>query len=446
MTTLLIRGGRLIDPARNFDAVADLVIEGGRVSAMLREGEPPSQPNDEVFDAAGKIVCPGFIDVHVGFREPGDEEDETTASGSRAALAGGFTSVACLPDTSPAIDTRAAAEFLKLQGERAENCRVFPIGAVTKETGGKELAEIGQLVDGGAVALSDGKRPIANAEIMRRSLQYASMFGRAIFNHPQVPELVEGGVMHEGFHSTLLGLRGVPAAAEQIMVNRDIALAELTGGRLHLMSVTAAGSVELIRRAKHSGINVTADLAPHYLALTDESLRSFDSNYKVDPPLRSEEHVAALIEALKDGTIEIISSDHRPYAEERKAGEILSDPAGIIGLETLLPLCVKTLIEPGHLSWPQLLSKLTVHPAKLLGLDAAGTLAVGSWGDVVIIDPEAPWTIDSSRFCSRSRNTPFDGWDVRGRVEATIVGGRIRFRRDASADADSVSLPVADTR
>lgn len=430
MTTLLIRGGRLIDPSRDLDASGDLVIENGRISALLLGGESARREIEQVIDATGKIVCPGLIDVHVAFREPGDEEDETTASGSRAALAGGFTTVACLPDTSPAIDTRAAAEFLKLQGERAGNCRVFPIGAVTKETAGKELAEIGQLVDGGAVALSDGKKPIANAEIMRRSLQYASMFGRAIFNHSQVPELIEGGVMHEGYHSTLLGLRGIPAAAEQIMVNRDIALAELTGGRLHLMCITAGASVELIRRAKQNGIHVTADVAPHYLALTDESLRSFDSNYKVDPPLRSEEHVAALIEGLKDGTIEVISSDHQPYAEERKAGEILSDPAGIVGLETVLPLCVKTLIDPKHLSWSQLIAKLTVNPARLLGLADAGTFAIGAWGDATIIDPDVSWTIDPSSFQSRSRNTPFAGWAVRGRVEGTIVGGEVRYQRE----------------
>jgi dihydroorotase len=257
------------------------------------------------------------------------------------------------------------------------------------------------------------------------------MFGRAIFNHPQVPELVEGGVMHEGFHSTLLGLRGIPAAAEQIMVNRDIELAKLTAGRLHLMCVTTDASVELIRRARQRGVQVTADVSPHHLALTDESLRSFDSNFKVDPPLRSPEHVAALIEGLKDGTIEVISSDHQPYAEERKAGEILSDPAGIVGLETLLPVCVKTLIEPQHLSWMQMIATLTSNPAKLLGLDDAGSFAIGAWGDVTIIDPDASWTIDPSQFQSRSRNTPFDGWSVRGRIEATIVGGAVRYRRDA---------------
>ena len=435
MTTLLIHGGRLIDPNRRFDEPADLLIEEGRIAAVLPPGERSEIRHDEMLDATGCLVCPGLIDVHVAFREPGDEEDETTASGSRAALAGGFTTVACLPDTSPSIDTRAAAEFLYLQGERAGHCRVLPIGAVTKSTEGSELAEIGQLVDGGAVALSDGKRPIANAEIMRRALQYAGMFGRAIFNHPQVPELAQGGVMHEGFHSTLLGLRGIPAAAEQIMVNRDIALADLTAGRLHLMCITTSGSVELIRRAKSAGVNVTADVAPHHLALTDESLRSFDSNYKVDPPLRSAEHVAELITGLKDGTIDVISSDHQPYAEEKKAGEILSDPAGVVGLETLLPVCIKTLIEPGHLTWMELLEKLTINPARLLGVPF-GTLATGVWGDVTIIDPDAEWTIDPQAFFSRSRNTPFGGWQVRGRVEATIVGGRVRYRRDNRATVE----------
>lgn len=432
MPTLFIRGGRLIDPARDFDGPADLLIEGGRVSAVLRPGDRSRKPGEEVLDAAGHIVCPGLIDVHVAFREPGDEEDETTESGSRAGLAGGFTTVACLPDTSPAVDTRAAAEFLHLQGDRAGNCRVLAIGAVTKGTDGIELAEIGQLVDGGAVALSDGKKPIANAEIMRRALQYAGMFGRAIFNHPQVAELVEGGVMDEGFHSTSLGLRGMPAAAEQIMVNRDIALAQLTGGRLHLMCVTTAGSVESIRRAKAAGLHVTADVTPHHLVLTDESLRSFDSNFKVDPPLRSEEHLVALLEGLKDGTIDVISSDHQPYAEEKKAGEILSDPFGVVGLETLLPVLATKLVAAGHLTWSEVIAKLTINPARLLGLEA-GTLGPGVPADVTIFDPDAEWTIDPQHFRSRSRNTPFAGWNVRGRVETVVVSGEIRYSRTDSA-------------
>ena len=432
MPTFLIRGGRVIDPGRDFDATADVVIEGGRVAAVVAPGQRPGRPGEPVFDAAGMIVCPGLIDAHVSFREPGDEEDETTESGSRAALAGGFTTIACLPDTSPAVDTRAAAEFLHLQGERAGNCRVLPIGAVTKGTDGKELAEIGQLVDGGAVALSDGKKPVANAEIMRRALQYAGMFGRPIFSHPEVPELVAGGVMHEGLLSTVLGLRGMPPAAEQIMVARDLALAELTGGRLHLMAVTTAASVELIRRAKAAGVRVTADVTPHHLALTDEALRSFDPNYKVDPPLRTAEHLAALIEGLKDGTIDLISSDHQPFADEKKSGEILSDPFGVVGLETLLPVLVRTLVEPGHLTWPALLAKLTAAPARLLGLDA-GTLAPGAAADVTVIDPDVEWSIDPAAFLSRSRNTPFGGWAVRGRVEAVFVAGELRHSRVEAA-------------
>ena len=429
MTALMICGGRVIDPATDFDAVADVVIEDGRIAALVPVGERQLRPHESVVDAAGQIVCPGLIDLHVGFREPGDEEDETTESGSCAALAGGFTTVACLPDTSPAIDTRAAAEFLTLQGARAGNCRVLPIGAVTKGTDGVELAEIGQLVEGGAVAISDGKKPIANAEIMRRALQYAGMFDCPIFNHPQVPELVAGGVMHEGFHSTLLGLRGMPAAAEQIMVNRDISLADLTGGRLHLMCVTTAASVELIRRAKAAGIRVTADASPHHLALTDAALRSFDSSFKVDPPLRSEEHVAALIEGLKDGTIEMISSDQQPFSDEKKAGEILSDPAGAVGLETLVPICLEALIAPGHLTWLQLIAMLTIRPARLLKLDT-GTLRPGVPADVTIIDPDAVWTIDPREFLSRGRNSPFAGRQVKGRVTTTIVAGEIRHTAD----------------
>lgn len=432
MTALLIRGGRVIDPASGFDDVADVLIEKGRIAEIRLQGSGDAPADRSVYEATGKIVCPGLIDVHVAFREPGDEEDETTESGSRAALAGGFTTVACLPDTSPAIDTRAAAEFLHHQGERAGNCRVLPIGAVTRNTDGTELAEIGQLVDGGAVALSDGKKTIANAEIMRRALQYAGMFDRAIFNHPQVPELIAGGVMHEGYHSTLLGLRGMPAAAEQMMVYRDVSLAELTGGRLHLMSISTAASVALIRRAKDAGARVTADVAPHHLSLTDAALRSFDSNFKVDPPLRSDDDVAALIEGLKDGTIEILSSDHQPYADEKKAGEILSDPAGATGLETLLPVCIAALIEPEHLTWGQMLATLTVNPATLLGLDA-GTLRPGAIADVAILDPHATWTIDPRNFRSRGRNTPFAGRTVRGRIDATIVAGEIRYDYAQSA-------------
>lgn len=422
MSTVLIRDGRIIDPSQNVDRTGNLLLRDGRVAGI----DDGTAVADRLIDASGLIVCPGFIDVHVSLREPGHEEDETTATGTAAALAGGMTSIACMPDTSPVVDNRAAAEFILLQAERAGHCNVFPLGAATKNHAGEELAEIGLLVEGGAVGFTDAKRPIANAEIMRRALEYARMFNRPIFNHPQVPELVAGGVMHEGYYSTLLGLRGMPAAAEEIMVSRDLALAEMTGGRLHLMCLSAAQSVEQVRRAKARGIRVTAEVTPHHLTLTDASLQSFDSNCKVDPPLRSQDHIDALIEGLKDGTIDAISSDHQPFAEEKKDRELDLVPPGIAGLETLLPICVKSLIEPGHLSWSQLIACLTVGPAAVLSI-AKGTLSPGADADVTILDPNAEWTIDPDQFRSMSKNTPFAGWKVRGRVHTVIVGGRIRF-------------------
>ncbi len=421
MSSILIRGGRIIDPARNHDAVGDLWLVDGLVA------ERPAQQADTTIAAAGLIVCPGLIDARVSLGEPGSEEDETIETGTAAALAGGFTTIAAMPGADQAVDTRAAAEFITLQGERARNCRVYPLGSVTKRHDGQELSEIGQLADGGAVAFTEGKRPLANSEVMRRALQYAGMWDRAILHHPQVSELVAGGVMHEGEHSMVLGLRGMPAAAEEIMVRRDIALAELTGGRIHLMAVSSRNSVDEIRQAKARGVRVSADVTPHHLLLTDESLRSYDSNYKVDPPLRTREHIDALIEGLRDGTIEVICSDHQPRADEKTDRELDQVPFGIVGLESLVPLCMEALIEPGHLAWPELIRALTIGPARLLNLDA-GTLTPGSAADVTLIDPAAEWTIDAGRFRTKSRNTPFHGHKARGRVVATIVAGEVRHR------------------
>jgi dihydroorotase len=422
VTTTLIRGGRIIDPGQSIDRVGSLLLRDGRIVGI----DTGTSVADQVIDASGKIVCPGLIDAHVALREPGNEEDETTSTGTAAALAGGFTSIACLPDTKPAIDNRGAAEFVFLMAQRAGNCNVFPLGAVTKGNNGEELAEIGQLVEGGAVALTDGKRPIANAEIMWRALEYARMFDTPVFNMPQVPELVAKGVMHEGFNSTLLGLPGVPSAAENIMVSRDIALAARTEGRLHLMCVSTSVSIDLIRRARERGVAVSCDVTPHHLALTDDSLKTFDPNFKVDPPLRPQGHVNAMIEGLKDGTIDVISADHQPWAVEKKTCELDYAPFGIVGLETLLPICIQTLIEPEHLTWLELLSKLTTGPAKLLGLQK-GTLSPGADADVTIIDPDVEWTIDPEAFRSKSRNTPFAGRTVRGRADQVLVGGEIRY-------------------
>lgn len=431
MTTTLIRGGRIIDPSQNIDRVGNLLLRDRRIA-----GIDCATSADRVIEAEGLIVCPGLIDVHVALREPGNEEDETVATGTAAAVAGGFTSVASMPDTNPSIDNRSDAEFIVLMAKRAGHCNVFPLGSATKGNKGEELAEIGQLVEGGAVGLTDGKGPIANAEIMWRVLEYSRMFRCPVLNSPQVPELVGQGVMHEGKYSTILGLAGIPSAAESIMVSRDIALAARTNARLHLMCVSTTVSVDLIRRAREKGVQVSCDVTPHHLALTDAELVTFDSNYKVQPPLRGLNHVRSLIEGLKDGTIEIISSDHQPYAAEEKVREIDMAPFGIVGLETLIPICVKTLIEPGHLSWSQLISKLTVGPAKLLGLKK-GTLQVDADADVTLIDPQIEWTIDPQRFRSKSRNTPFSGMDVRGRAHMVIVDGDVRFTADALQLAES---------
>ena len=422
MTTTLIRGGRIVDPSQGIDRVGNLLIRDSRVASI----DSNTTVADHLIDATGLIVCPGLIDIQVALREPGNAEDETTATGTAAALAGGFTSIACLPDTSPAIDNRAAAEFVFLLADRARNCNVFPLGAVTKGNNGEELAEIGQLVEGGAVAFSDGKGPIVNAEIMWRALEYTRMFGCAVFNTPCVPELAKTGVMHEGYYSTLLGLPAIPAAAESIMVSRDIALAARTNGRLHLSCISTTVSIELIRRARSKGVQVTCNVTPHHLALTDAALQSYESNYKVDPPLRSQEHVNSMIEGLKDGTITIISSDHQPWAEEKKDREIDLVPSGIVGLETLLPLLIETLITPGHLTWPQLIEKLTTGPAQVLGIQK-GTLQIGADADVTLINPNVEWTIDVSEFRSKSRNTPFDGRRVKGRAEKVLISGELRY-------------------
>jgi dihydroorotase len=426
MTTLRIANGRVIDPSQGLDQVADLWVRGDTVLGI---GPQPDAHPDRVLDAAGKIVCPGLIDMHVHLREPGREEDETIATGTDAALAGGITSVACMPNTEPAIDSQTAAEFVYLQAERAGNANVYPIGAVTKDRQGEELAEIGGLVEGGAVAFTDDGAPVASAEIMRRALEYCRMFDKAVLDHCEDPDLARGSLMNEGFESMRLGLRGMPAAAEEVMVHRDIALAELTGGRLHILHVSTAGSVDLIRRAKRRGVRITGEACPHHFTLTDRCLRTFDSNYKTSPPLRTEDDVRAIIEGLKDGTLDVIASGHAPHAPEKKMRELDQAPTGIIGLETLLPVCVTALVEPGHLTWPQLLEKLTVNPARVLSIDR-GTLKPGAVADVTVIDPTAEWTIDPARFRSKSRNSPYAGWKVRGRAYAVLVAGVIKFQRE----------------
>ena len=422
MSTILLRNGRVIDPGQDIDQVADLWLEDDRVLGI---GPQPGRQADRVIDATGKIVCPGLIDMHVHLREPGREEDETIATGTAAALAGGVTSVACMPNTEPALDSQAAAEFVILQAKRAGNAHVFPVGAITQGRRGEELAEMGGLVQGGAVAFTDDGSPVVSAAIMRRALEYSKMFDRPILTHAEDPELTRDGVMNEGFESMRLGLRGMPPAAEEIMTYRDIRLAELTGGRLHVLHVSTAGAVELIRQAKRRGVRVTGEACPHHFTLTDECLRSFDSNYKMSPPLRTRADVEAVLEGLKDGTLDVLATDHAPHAPEKKARELDQTPNGIIGLETFLPICVTHLVEPGHLTWPQMLAKMTVNPARVLGIDR-GTLRPGVVADVTVIDHTATYRIDKDRFRSKSRNCPFHGWEVRGRAVTVIVGGRVK--------------------
>jgi len=419
--TIQISGGRVIDPSQDLDRVTDIWLGRGRVLAI---GEGYEEA-DAVIDARGMIVCPGLIDVHVHLREPGNEEDETIATGARAALAGGCTSVACMPNTRPAIDSQGAAEFVVLQAQRAGFANVYPVGAVSKGRNGEELAELGQLVAGGAVAFTDDGAPVASASLMRRALQYSKMFDRCIMQHCQVMELTAGGVMNEGFESMKLGLGGMPAAAEDIMVARDIRLAEITGGRLHIQHISTERAVELVREGKRRGVRVTAEACPHHFTLTDERLRSFDSNYKMNPPLRTQADVEAVIGGLREGTIDLLATDHAPHSPEKKLRELDQAPFGIVGLETLIPITVLGLIEPGHLSWPEAIRKLTVEPAKLLGI-AKGTLRPGSDADLTIIDPSTPWTIDPAAFHSKSRNTPYGGWKVRGRAHTVIVAGEVR--------------------
>ncbi|MFQ3648712.1 MAG: dihydroorotase [Gemmataceae bacterium] len=424
MSILRISNGRVIDPSQNLDRVTDLWIQGDRVLAI---GERPDLRADVTHDASNRIVTPGLIDMHVHLREPGREEDETIATGTAAALAGGVTSIACMPNTEPACDSQAAAEFIILQARRAGNANVFPIGAISKGRLGQELAEMGAMVDGGAVAFTDDGSPVVNSEIMRRAMEYCRMFDKAVLSHCEDLTLTQGAVMNEGYESMRLGLRGYPAVAEEILIYREIALAELTRARVHILHVSTAGGVDLIRRGKARGVRVTGEACPHHFTLTDACMASFDSNYKMSPPLRTQADIDAILVGLRDGTIEVLATDHAPHAPEKKMRELDQAPNGIIGLETFLPICIKALIEPGILTWPQMIEKMTIAPARVLGIDR-GTLAVGAIADVTIIDPERAWTIDPAHFKSKSRNCPFAGWEVRGRAEKVFVGGVLKYQ------------------
>jgi dihydroorotase len=382
---------------------------------------------DETIDATGLIVAPGLIDMHVHLREPGREEDETIETGTQAAVAGGFTSVACIPNTEPPIDTQAAVEFIHQKAARADTCNVFVVACVSRGREGKELADIGQLVEAGAVAFSDDGAPVYDAELMRRAFEYCRMFDKPVLAHEEVLELSRGGVMHEGLVSLVLGLTGMPAAAEEVMIGRDIALSEVTGGRLHVMHVSTAGGVAMIREAKRRGARVTAEACPHHFTLTDENLRGFDANFKMSPPLRTAADVEAIIAGLVDGTIDCIATDHAPHAREKKMLELDRAPFGILGLETAVGLSVTRLVNTGRIGWPRLVEALSTLPAKILGINR-GTLRPGAVADITLIDPNRSWTVDVNAFQSKSVNSPFHGWTLQGRAVATIVGGRVKHR------------------
>ncbi len=415
--------GRVVDPSQGVDQVADLVIEGNRVLGL----DAPAAAEEEVVDVSGKVVVPGLVDLYAELREPGYEEDETIATGVEAALAGGFTSLAAAPNTQPPVDTQAAVEFLQHQAARAGGARVWPVACASRGAAGEELAEIGQLVQAGAMAFSDADRPIRDPGLMRRVFQYCGMFQRPVFSFPEVPELAQG-VMHEGTVSMILGLKAIPAAAEVVAVSRDVTLAEATGGRLHLTHISTAGAIEVLRRAKARGVQVTASITPFHLALTDEALRSFDSRFKIRPPLRSREDVEACLQAVADGTIDAICSGHSPRCEEKKVQDLDLAPFGAVSLETTLAAVITYLIRPGHLDWLTAVERLSTAPARILGIPA-GTLTPGSPADVTIIDPEVRWVVRPEQFRSRSRSCPFAGQKLWGQVAGVLVDGQWKLKR-----------------
>lgn len=424
---LLIKNGHLIDPGAPENTGMSVLIENGEVTAWLRHGDQDPE-GCEVFDASGLLVAPGFIDLHVHLREPGQEHKETIATGCSAAVAGGWTSVCPMPNTNPVNDNAAITRYMIEQAERAGLANVFPIGAITKSSDGSELAEMGEMKAAGAVAVSDDGRPVPNAGIMRRAMQYARDFDLPVIDHCEDKSLSSGGVMHEGKMSLLLGLKGMPALAEDLDAVRDIILAKETGAHIHIAHVSTKGAIEAIRRAKNEGINVTCEVTPHHFSLTDKAVEGYDTNTKMAPPLRSEEHLVAIIEGIKDGTIDAIATDHAPHHADEKALEYDRAPFGITGLETGVGLALTELVHKGIISLERLVEMCSANPARIFKLEKRGSLKPGSIADVTIIDPEMNWTYSNSDSRSKSRNSPFDGRNFNGRVVATMVCGRVVYK------------------
>lgn len=419
--SLLIKGGKVINPATAIEEELDILVKGSKIEEIGKDLRIDKV--EEVIDARGKIVTPGLIDMHVHLREPGFEDKEDIASGTRSAAQGGFTTVACMPNTNPVIDNETVVEFIKAKANRDGVVNVYPIGSITKRLEGKEITEAGYLYKAGIVALSDDGKPVMNSEVMRRALEYSKTFNLPIISHCEDQNLAADGMMNESYMSTVIGLKGIPNAAESIMVSRDIILAEMVGAPVHIAHVSTKESVDLIRGAKERGVKITAEAAPHHFTLTEEAVTSFDTSTKVNPPLRSRADVEAVKEGLKDGTIDVIATDHAPHTKEQKAVEYIYAPFGMVGLETALPLVITHLINPGVLSLSEAIAKLTINPAKILGLSEKGNLEPGKDADITIIDLEKEFIVDREKLASKGKNTPFHGWYLRGKAVRTIVAG-----------------------
>jgi dihydroorotase len=424
---LLLRGGRVIDPSQNIDAELDILVENGKIANLDNNITIRADDTSKIttLDCKNSIIVPGLIDMHTHLREPGHEYKETVHSGGNAAIAGGFTSIACMPNTNPVNDNRSVTEFILKQARHADMARIYPVAAISKGSDGSILTEFGDLKNAGAVAFSDDGKPVMNSLLMRSALEYGSSLDMPIISHCEELSLSAGGSMNEGFVSTLLGIKGIPAIAEDIMVERDISLAEYTNTPVHIAHVSTAGSVQAIREAKRKGILVTAETAPHYFTLTDDAVREFSTNTKVYPPLRSAKDVEAIKEGLMDGTIDAIASDHAPHSSIEKDVEFEYAASGIIGLETSLSLSLK-LVKDGIISLNQLIEKMSTNPARILGI-RKGTLAIDSDADITIIDQHKTWTVNVNDFRSKSRNCPFHGWNLKGKAIITIVGGEIKY-------------------
>ena len=428
---LLLKGGRLIDPAAQRDGAFDLLVEDGRVTRVGRD--LPADGAEVIEVPRGALVVPGLVDMHVHLREPGQEHKETIASGTASAVAGGFTAVACMPNTDPVNDHAGITQFVLKKAAEANLARVYPIGAVSLGSRGEQMAELGEQRAAGCVAFTDDGRPVATALLMRRALEYAGMLKVPIIDHCEDASLKGDGVAHEGFHASALGLRGIPGAAESLMVERDISLAELTGGHVHIAHMSARQSLRAVRDGKARGVRVTTEVSPHHFTLTDESLGTpvqYDTNVKMNPPLRDTADRDAMLEGLADGSVDAIATDHAPHHIDEKMVEFDRAPFGIVGLETAVPLVFERLVHTGRITLSRMVELLAVNPARILGVPG-GTLAEGSPADVTILDPDRSVTIKASELRSKSKNTPFDGWQLRGAVLATIVGGRVVFRGSA---------------